>query len=410
MWAHRVPRRADRRVVVTGLGVVSPIGVGVEEFWRASLAGTLGTRPTSRIDTAGLSTDWAGSVEDFEPERYVRRQRADGLSRSIQFAIASARMAWEDAGLVADSSTAERTGLAMGVVLAQRPELESSALRLLRDGDVGDDGMRTSASEVGRAVAAELGLRGPNIVSSNACAAGNAAISRAAELIRVGRADVMIAGGSDQLSSAIARMFDSFHALTPERVQPFDRRRRGLLLGEGAACLVLEALDIARRRDARCYGELRGWGSFADGHHMTAPHPDGTGAERAIRAALANGALTSEDVDYINAHGTGTPSNDLSESRAIHSVFGPAARTIPVSALKSMTGHGQGAASAMEAVSCLLTLRDGVIPPTLNVEEIDPRCDLEIVVGEARELAVSTVINNAFGFGGNVSCVLFAKL
>jgi 3-oxoacyl-(acyl-carrier-protein) synthase len=264
-----------------------------------------------------------------------------------------------------------------------------------------------SPSSVARAPARELGLGGPNCVISTACAAGNSAIAYAAETLRAGRADAMVAGGADELSMAMLMMFDSFRALSPDLVRPFDLHRRGLLLAEGAAALVLERESDARARGARLYGRVLGWANLADAHHITAPHPEGRGAIGSMRGALAKAEVAPSEVDYISAHGTGTASNDVVEAYAIRQLLGVHTDHTPVSALKGSLGHAQGAASAIEAVGCLLALRDGVVPPTANHLTTDPRCDIDLVAGQPREAKLKLVLNNAFGFGGNIECVVF---
>lgn len=405
-------RRTHRRVVVTGLGVVSPIGVGVSEFWRSALAGTIGTGEISLFDTRGFLTHRGGEVKNFASELYIKGAHGE-LSRSAQFAVAAARMALEDSGLAASCRDSERVGVCFGMVVGNRPSFEPLLRTLFESRGTESVFPVTSchdATIISRAPAAEFALRGPNVAIPTACAAGNSAIGYASDLIKAGRADAMIAGGADELSESMFCMFNSFRALAPELVQPFDRKRKGLMLSEGAGTVLLESLEHASRRGAVIYGEVLGHGNFADGYHMTAPHPDGSGAIRSMRRAIEMAGVSSEEVDYINAHGTGTPANDVVEARAIRAVFGPATDKVPVSSIKGMLGHAQGAASAIEAVACVLALRDGVIPPNVNLEERDPDCNLAIVANEPREQQVRVVLNNAFGFGGNISCVVFGNL
>ncbi len=333
------------------------------------------------------------------------------------------------ATLAAAGIEPQRIGICFGTVMATRPAIERTLLDrcrpdsappedFQRDGprpghSQPDDQLRgprpvwMSPSRVTRTPARALGLGGPNCVIATACAAGNSAIAYAAAALRDGRADAMVAGGADELSGAMLMMFDSFRALAPDVVRPFDANRRGLLLAEGAAALVLEREHDARARGARIYGRVLGWANRADAHHMTAPHPEGHGAMNAMRAALERAELSPGDIDFISAHGTGTPSNDLVEARAIRGVFGDCADHIPVSALKGSLGHAQGAASAIEAVGCLLALRDGVVPPTANHLIRDPDCDIDVVAGDARRGTLRFALNNAFGFGGNIECVVF---
>lgn len=394
-------------VVATGLGAVSPIGAGAEAFWRAALADTVGTREMKRFDADGLMSRQAGEVADLDPDRYVRSLQPSELSHSSLFAVAAARMAVEDAGVeVADP---ERAGVALGIVMGNRPALDPWA-RAFADsaGRAAPDRPAQRAhdpSEPVRATALELGLRGPSAVLPTACAAGNTAIAYAADMIESGRADVMLAGGTDELSLAMFLMFTSMRSLSPDLVRPFDAQRQGLIIGEGAGVLVLESAEHQRARGAPAYGVVAGHGNFADAHHMTAPHPEGLGAVRSMSAALEMARLGPGDVDFVSAHGTGTPANDRVEARAIREIMGD----VPVTSTKSQIGHTQGAAAALEAIVCLLAMRDGRIPPTANLTELDPDCDIDVVTGSPREASVDVALSNAFGFGGNICCVVFAR-
>jgi 3-oxoacyl-(acyl-carrier-protein) synthase len=409
----RQMQRQKPRIVVTGLGVVSPIGTGTEKFWQAVLAGQVGTGEVTQFDTGAFLTHCGGEVKDFEPGRYIFNLPHEQLSRSTQFAVAVARMALQDAGLVESCAGSNRIGVCFGTVIGNRPGIEPLLFKLYEQRGKATNGMFAvaplDATALSRMPAAELELLGPNMVIPTACAAGNSAISYGADTIRSGRADVIVAGGADELSIAMFMMFNSFRALAPDVVRPFDKHRKGLMLSEGAAALVLESYEHASGRGAFIYGEVVGHGNFADAHHMTAPHPQGLGAARSMQAALDMAELSPERVDYISAHGTGTPINDVVESKAIHEVFGKATNSIPVSSIKSMIGHTQGAASAVEAVSCLLAIRDQVIPPNVNYEQPDADCDLDIVANFPRSKKVDVALNNAFGFGGNISCVVFSR-
>jgi len=401
------------RVVVTGLSVISPIGIGAESFWKAAVAGRVGTGEITQFDTSACLTHRGGEVKDFDPASFIRQTSCSQLSRSGQFAVAVTQMAIADASLSVAEEDCTRIGVCFGLVLGNRPTLEAQLRDLhSRKDAIGDDVevRLPDPAEVSRAPAAEFNLQGPNATLANACAAGNTAISFGMDMIQAGRADVMIAGGADELSPAMFIMFNRFQALAADVVRPFDRNRKGLMLSEGAGALILESLEHAHRRQARIYCEVRGHGHFSDAYHMTAPHPKGLGAVRAMRTALQTARLRPQDVDHINAHGTGTVLNDLIESQAIHEVFGDAARSVPVSSIKAMVGHTQGAASSIEATTCVLTIRDNIIPPTMNLEDPDPQCDLDVVANVARSSQVSSVLNNSFGFGGNVSSVLFARL
>lgn len=291
--------------------------------------------------------------------------------------------------------------------MATRPSVEPRLAAGGADAARARDGAWAQPALLSRAPAARLGFGGPNCVVATGCAAGNSAIAIGADLLRAGRADAMVVGGADQLSHAMLAMFDRMRLLSPDVVRPFDRAREGLLLGEGAAALVLEREADARARGACVRGRVLGWANVAEAHHITAPHPEGRGAIRAIERALAHAQLEASAVDHVSAHGTGTPANDAAEARAIRAALGAAADAAPVTALKSMLGHAQGAASAIEGVACLLAIRDGAIPPVANHELRDPDCDVDVVAGAARPAGVDVALSNAFGFGGNVECVVF---
>lgn len=408
-----------RRVVVTGLGVVTPIGSGAEEFFSAAVAGTVGTDRITLFDTADCLTHQGGEVRDWP--RPPHQDAYGQLSRSESFALSAVRMALLDAGLLTEGDLArgpgpadvgprlggayrpERVGVALGIVIGNRPGLEAS-LRDLHRGRVPTAPITAhDPARVAGLPARAFGLWGPNMVFPTACAAGNTAIAQAADAIAQGRADAMVAGGTDELSEAMFLMFNSFRALAPEAVQPFDRHRRGLMLGEGAGALLLESEERALARGARVYAVVAGHGGYSDAHHMTAPHPAGLGAARSMRAALDMAGLEPGEVSFVSAHGTGTPANDDAEAVALREVFGDL--PVPVTACKSLLGHAQGAAGAIAAVACALAIRDAVVPPIGNT--LEPEYDLDLVLKEARRMPVRVALNNAFGFGGNNCCVVF---
>lgn len=395
---------APRRVVVTGLGVVSALGPDVRTFWHAACAGRVATGEITLFDTTGCLTHRGGQV---------RHWRAGPLTRSESFALAAVHQALDSGGLldaeghsqVAAAYDPARIGIAVGVVVGNRPGVEP----WVRARRAGVPRVPVTAHEPGRVSlppAQRYGLGGPNLVVPTACAAGNTALAQAAEAIAARRADAMVAGGTDELSEAMFLMFNSFRALAPDTVQPFGAGRRGLMLGEGAAMLLLEDEERARARGARPLAVLAGHGGYSDAHHMTAPHPDGLGAVRSIRAALRAAGRRPEHVDLVSAHGTGTPANDEVEARALREVFGARTDTLPVTALKSMLGHAQGAAGALGAVCCVLAITDGRVPPVANVRRPDPACTLDLVLGGPRRTRVRAALNNAFGFGGNNCCTV----
>ncbi|WP_030767174.1 beta-ketoacyl-[acyl-carrier-protein] synthase family protein [Streptomyces sp. NRRL F-2664] len=390
------------RVVVTGLGVLTPIGTTVADFWDAALRGVVGTGPLTRPDAADFPAALAGEVTGFDAPRA-------GGERSLALATAAAAAAAADAGIPRWTGDPYRAGVCLGTLLGSRAGLEPAVTGFHRAGHGAAEPPPgpTRAPDLTDAVARELGFLGPGLAVATACASGNSALAHAADTIRAGRADVMVAGGVDELSSGIMMMFASLRSLSPDVLRPFDRDRAGLIVSEGAAALVLESYEHARRRGAHVHAELAGWASASDAHHMTAPHPQGSGARRSMLRALKAAGISPDRVDHVSAHGTGTPSNDRVEARALRDVFGP--RTPAVTSLKGALGHTQGAASAIEAVACVLALRDGLVPPTANLVELDPECAVDVVRGQARERPVRVAVNNAFGFGGNTACTVFTR-
>lgn len=388
-------------VVVTGLGISTTLGDDVERFWTALQEGVIGTRELQQFDTSMLTTHHGGELTELR--ELITADSVASLAREL--AVTTTTAAVRDAGLSGDVVDLQRVGVCFGTVMGTRPVVESWLVRS-RGRAACQGGLWDSSAALSRAPASSMGFGGPNCVISTACASGNSAISYAADALVSGCADAMVAGGSDELSYAMLLMFDSFRALSPDLVRPFDVNRRGLMLAEGAAALVLEREADARARDAPIYGRVMGWANAADAHHATTPHPQGRGAAASIAGALAQAGASPGDVDYICAHGTGTLSNDASEARAIHTVFASHTAHTPVSSLKGALGHTQGAAAAIEALCCLLALRDGVVPPTANCVTPDPCCDLDIVVSRPRPAKLRLVLNNAFGFGGNVECIV----
>jgi 3-oxoacyl-[acyl-carrier-protein] synthase II len=398
------------RIAVTGLGLVTPIGAGRREVWEGLLAGRSGFAPVESFDTKAFTTHLGAEVRGFDPAPWVRRQEAAALGRASQLAIAAARMALEDAGLDPESVAPERAGIAMGTTSGEPREVERFDDRFLANEleKVGAEFISLYPCHMIAAhLARELGFAGPNTMIPTACAAGNYAIANAVDMLRAGRADVMLAGGADAFSRITYTGFHRLGAIAPERCQPFDRNRKGMIPGEGAAVLVLEPLERALARGARVYAELAGYGLSCDAHHMTAAHPEGAGAARAMERALADAGAAPEEVSYISAHGTGTPTNDRLEILAVKRVFGEAARRTPMSSIKSMIGHTMGAASAIEAAVCALAVAEDRIPPTMNLEE--PEEELDFVPNAARELPVRLAMNNAYAFGGNNASVLLRK-
>ncbi|HEV8632415.1 MAG TPA: beta-ketoacyl-[acyl-carrier-protein] synthase family protein [Thermoanaerobaculia bacterium] len=400
-----------RRVAVTGIGVVSPVGVGREAFWAALLAGKSGIAPVSSFDTSRFKVHLGAEVRDFDATPFCRRLDSGELGRASLLAVAAARLALADAGLDPAALAPETTGVAMGTTSGEPLEIERFDDALLGAGREGvDDGLATRypCHRIPGQIAAELGFGGVNIMLPNACAAGNYAVAFARDTLAGGRAEVMLAGGADAFSRITYTGFARLGAIATDRCAPFDRERQGMVPGEGAGVLVMEPLEAARARGARVYAEVVGYGLSCDAHHMTASHPEGEGPARAMLQALADAGLQPADVGYISAHGTGTATNDRLETLAVKRAFGDAAARVPMSSVKSMLGHTMGAASALEAAVCCLVIADGWLPPTINYQHPDPECDLDCVPNVARRQPVRVAMNNAYAFGGANASVLFA--
>lgn len=407
-----------RRVVVTGLGAVSPLGVGARETWAALVAGRSGVRPITAFDASAYPTRFAATVEGWDAAQWIDAKEARRLSRFQQFAVVAADEAVADAGLVIDESNADRVGVIVGSGIGGLGTLEEQKDVLARKGPGRVSPFLVPMMIVDLAaghISIRTGARGINYAPVSACSTGNHAIGEAGEAIKRGDADVVIAGGFDcgvtplGLAGFCAARSLSTRNDDPEGAsRPFDAGRDGFVMGEGGAILVLEELEHARTRGARIYAELVGYGASADAYHITAPAPDGNGARRAMLQALDRARMHPSDVGYINAHGTSTELGDAAETSAIKQVFGP--DVPPVSSTKSMTGHLLGGAGALEAVASVLALVEGVLPPTINYEEPDPACDLDYVPNVAREARVRAVLSNSFGFGGHNATLLFAAL
>jgi 3-oxoacyl-[acyl-carrier-protein] synthase II len=401
-----------RRIAVTGLGAVSPIGTGREAFWGALLAGTSGIGPVRSFDTSRYPVHLGAEIHDFRPGDHLVVLEPGTVGRASQLAAAAARLALADAGLGEGAVEPERAGVAMGTTSGEPREVEAFNDRCVAGelDRVGPEFMdRYPCHTIAAAVAAEVGFGGVNVMIPTACAAGNYAVAYAADALAAGRADLMLAGGADSFSRITYTGFARLGAIAPELCQPFDRERRGMVPGEGAAVLVLEPLERALARGATIYAEVAGYGLSCDAHHMTAAHPEGDGAARAMERALATAGLTPDDVSWVSAHGTGTPTNDRLEAAAARRVFGDRARRVPMSSIKSMLGHTMGAASALESVACSLAIATGRVPPTINYRERDPECDVDCVPNQAREMTVAVAMNNAYAFGGNNASVIFRE-
>ena len=408
-----------RRVVVTGMGLVIPTGIGVETAWKNVCEGKSGIGPLTRFDTNGFDTKIAGEVKSFNPELYIDKKEIKKMDLFIHFAIAAAKEALEDAQLAITPENSEQIGVIVGTGLGGLPSLERYHKILLEKGPG-----RISpffipmliANLASGQIAIQFGPKGPNTCVVTACATGAHCIGDAFRVIVYGDAEAMIAGGTEaNITPLTIGGFNSMKALStrndePEKAsRPFEKNRDGFVVAEGAGIIILEELQFALKRKAKIYGELVGYGYTGDAYHITAPSPDGDGAVRCMRMAIKDAGLKPEDVDYINAHGTSTPLNDLTETIAIKTVFGDHAKKVPVSATKSMTGHLLGAAGSTEAIFTVLAIRDGIMPPTINYEEADPQCDLDYVPNVARRKPVKIAMSNAFGFGGTNATLVFKK-
>jgi 3-oxoacyl-[acyl-carrier-protein] synthase II len=408
-----------RRVVITGVGAVTPLGVGVEESWQALCQGKSGVATVTAFDASDFRTRVAGEVKGFDPHDFIDRKLVRRGDRFIHFALAATRMALEDSGLRIDASNGERVGVSVGTAMGGIESIEKNHRLLL-------EGARQQISPffvpsflcnmaTGQ-VAIQFGAKGANMCSVTACASGTHAIGDAARVIQSGEVDAMIAGGAEAaIRPLVFAGLEPVKVMTarngePEKAsRPFDKERDGFVIGEGAGIVILEELESALNRGARIYGEVLGYGFNSDAYHITAPDPDGAGAASCMKMALDDAGISTNQVDYINAHGTSTVLNDLSETRAIKSVFGKRSQKIPISSNKSMIGHMWAGAGAVEAISCLLTINQGIIPPTINYETPDPECDLDYVPNVARRAEVKIALSNSFGFGSTNGSLILGK-
>src|SRR5882724_1396872 len=400
------------RIVVTGIGMVTPVGHSREESWNAFLNGVSGAGEVSCFDSADYKVHRACHVKGFQTE--LPANISFPQSELYRWTYAATREALQEAGLMDLSAlNPERCGIALGTLSA---DIRPWEYALRPDPSKKDNGLTPSVVQVyppisiTEGLAQDFGFEGPQNVFINACSSGNHAIAYAFDLMRRGRFDVMLVGGAEPVSQTEFTHFHNVNSLAPEHCQPFDLNRRGLMIGEGAGMLVLETYESARHRGAEIYAELLGYGLSCDGHHMTAPHPEGDGARRAMLATLNTAKLSPDVVDYVSAHGTGTPLNDKTEVMALKTVFGDRATKLPSSSIKSMIGHSMGAASALESIICCMAIKRGIVPPTINYTTPDPECDIDCVPNEARELNVRYALNNSFAFGGNNATNVFGRI
>jgi len=409
-----------QRVVVTGLGAVTPIGNSVADYWTGLTSGTNGVAGITLFDASAHACRFAAEVKDFDPSGFLEAKEAKRWDRFCKFGVVAAKQALADSGLVISEANADRIGISIGSGVGGLLTMETQA-HVLADkgpGRVSPFTVPMMIPNMATGLAAiALGAKGPSSAVATACAAGSNAIGDAFRILQLGNADAMICGGAESaitplgvagFASAKALSFRNDDPATASR--PFDRERDGFVIGEGAGILVLETLAHAEARGATILAEIVGYGTTCDAHHITSPTPGGVGGAAAIRLALADGGLEAGSVDYINAHGTSTPANDSNETAAIKTALGDRALQIPVSSTKSMTGHLLGGSGGIEAVASVLAIRHGVVPPTINYANPDPDCDLDVVPNTAREATLDAVLSNSFGFGGHNVCLAFRRM
>jgi 3-oxoacyl-[acyl-carrier-protein] synthase II len=412
------------RVVVTGIGMVTPVGTGTGETWRALLAGESGIGPITLFDASKFRVRFAGEVKNWDGTTYIERKKLKEMDRFTEFALGAAKMAVEDAKLELNDEDRDEAGCFIGVGLGGLSTLEKTKMTLTEKGPSKVSPYAIPgiiANLAAGQVSMAHGLRGPSYCNTSACSSGAHALGEAAEWIRRGRAQVMVAGGAEATVTPVGiGGFEAMMALSkrneePTRAsRPFDKGRDGFVCGEGAAVLILESLTHAKKRGARIYAELTGYGASSDAYHLTQPAPHHEGAQRSMRMALKDAQITPDKVDYVNAHGTSTPIGDTAESEAIGIVFGDHAvprpgRHLWVSSTKSMMGHLLGAAGAVESAVCVLAIANGQVPPTINLEDQDPECHLDYVPNTAREGRIDHALNNSFGFGGTNASLVFSR-
>jgi 3-oxoacyl-[acyl-carrier-protein] synthase II len=406
--------------VVTGLGIISPVGNTVAEAWNSALAGRSGITRVTRFDASRLSCQIAGEVKDFDPTKHLSPKEARRMDRFIHFGIAAGMQAWKDSGNQIAPEAAERFGVNVGSGIGGLPLIEGTYDELKKSGPRRISPFfipGTIINMIAGNLSIMLGAKGPNLAMVTACTTSTHCIGEAGRLIRYGEADVMIAGGSEAAVTELTMGgFASARALSTRNddpagaSRPWDRDRDGFVMGEGAGAVVLEDFEHAKRRGARIYCELAGYGVSADAYHITAPAEDGDGAFRCMSNALRDAGMNADGIDYVNAHGTSTPLGDIAETLAVKRLFGAHARKVAVNSTKSMTGHLLGAAGAVEAVFSILAMRDQVSPPTINLHSPDPQCDLDYVPNSARKMPIRAAMSNSFGFGGTNGTLVFRQV
>jgi 3-oxoacyl-[acyl-carrier-protein] synthase II len=409
-----------RRAVITGLGTVNPLAQNIYSFWKRLTEGENGIGPLTRFDASAFKVRFGGEVRDFAPEERLGAREAKRLDRFAQLGMIAAMDAVTDSGIDFSHEDPFRCGVALGSGIGGMSVFEEESEKYHRVGPSRVSPFlipKMMANAATASISIQYGLRGPATCVTSACASAGDAIASAVDAIRLGRVDVMVSGGTEAaLTSLGLAGFCSARALSERNDQPeaacrpFDKDRDGFVLGEGAGIVILEEYEHARRRGANIYCEVQGYGQTADAHHITAPHPEGEGASRAIQMALQDARIDPEDVDYINTHATGTQLGDKAETRAIHTALGAHARRLVVSSTKSMIGHLCGASGGIAAIVCALTLRDSIVHPTINYETPDPECDLDCIPNTARQLPIRRAMSTSFGFGGHNCCLVLGKV
>jgi len=382
-----------KRVVITGMGLITPIGIGKDEFWSALISGRSGIKEINSFDTSFYSSRLGAEISGFNPQDFIEKKTTGSLDKASQFGLAAAKMALEDARLELKKEEREKAGVIIGTTTSVY-------------NSCGDE---KTGKTIPNIISGEFSLGGSSVLLTTSCAAGTYAVGESFDCIRYLDAEIMLAGGLDTLLEISHCGFSALRSLAKKCCSPFDRRRSGLVIGEGACVLILESLEHALNRNANIYAEISGYGLNCNASHITSLDINGEEAANSIRAALLDAGIKPKDVDYINAHGTGTVANDLMETNAIKKAFGDYAYKIPASSIKSMLGHSFGAAGAIEAATCALVIGNGILPPTINYEEPDPACDLDYVPNSSRKKEVGVALSNSFAFGGVNSCLVFSK-
>ncbi len=411
---------SGRRVVVTGLGIVSPVGLNLKQSWDNIVAGTNGVAPITEYDTSGFPVRIAATIKNFDASEVIPVKDQKKMDLFIHYGLVAAEQAWQDSGIEVSDENADRIGVAIGSGIGGLPMIEACHIKMLEGGPRKVSPFFVPGSIINMIsgnFSIKHGIKGPNIALVTACSTGTHSIGQAARMIAYGDADVMIAGGSEKASSplgmngfAAARALSTRNDDPAHASRPWDNDRDGFVLGDGAGVIVLEEYEMAKARGADIYAEVAGFGLNSDAHHMTQPVADGSGAARCMKIALTDAGINPEDVDYINAHGTSTPAGDIAETNAIKTAFGSAANEVAVSSTKSMIGHLLGAAGGVEAVFSVMAIRDQVAPPTINLENPGDGCDLDYVPDTAREMNIEVTLSNSFGFGGTNGTLVFKKV